>query len=229
MADALPSRLRCSTESWRLQNASRSGGQSISGTQQFVASPSSQWRAKISLHLLDDADYLEARGWLASLDGQAGTFLVGPTDWRGVPWILDPYTSAPITPRVQKANAAVDTAYTSNPDTAGSLQFALTSSAPMNATVIRVTRVSGGLLKRGQYLGIGGRMHTIVVPPIDTGKAGDIDLAIRPWLRADYPAGTAIQFAAPQTLMRLADADQGDITMTTSPLADLSLDLIEAF
>ena len=229
MPAAIPTILRCATENWRLQNAARTGGQSLSGQQQYIGSPSGQWRAKLSFHLLEDDDYLEARGFLASLDGQVTPFLIGPYDWRGRPWNIDPLTGAKITPDFQAQDIEADPAFETNPDTAGYLAFTLASAAAMNATTIQVSRAHGGLLRRGQYLGIGDRMHMIVLPPVDTGGTAPLTLTIRPWLRADYVQGTTVNFYNPQVLMRLADADSGQIDMTTSPLSDVSFDLVEAF
>lgn len=229
MADSFPSRLRCSSEGWRLQNAARSGGQTLSGTQQFVGSPSSQWRAKMTFHLLDDDDYLEARGFIAGLSGQTVPFLIGPYDYRGQPWNVFPVTGQPITPDVAARNAAANPAFASNPDTSGTINFSLAADAAMNATTINVTKTRGGALKRGQYLSIGDRLHVIVEPPADPGKSGTAQLAIRPWLRAGYSAGTPVNFESPKCLMRLADGDTGAFDMITSPLSDVTLDLIEAF
>jgi hypothetical protein len=229
MAAAIPTILRCATENWRLQNTARTGGQSLSGQQQFVASPSGQWRAKLSFHLLEDDDYLEARGFLASLDGQVTPFLIGPYDWRGRPWNIEPLTGAKITPNFQAQDIAADPAFETNPDTAGYLAFSLAANAAMNATTIQVNRGRGGRLRRGQYLGIGDRMHMIILPPVDDGTAGTVTITVRPWLRADYTAGTPVSFDSPWCLMRLADPDAGQIDMTTSPLSDVSLDLVEAF
>lgn len=237
MALILPASMRCNSETWRIKMASRSGGQGITGTEQIVASPAGRWIAKASFHLLDEDDaQLDARGFIASLDGQAGTFMIGPTDWRGQPWNIDPLTGAKITPGLAAASAAVDPAYQTNPDTTGTLTFSLAADAPMNATVIRIQRTQGGFIRRGQYLQIGERLHIIVLPPAADPAGGDgraapgvIEVAIRPWLRDAYSAGTPINFANPQCLMRFADADQGDIEMTTSPLSDLSFSLTEAF
>ncbi|GAN49720.1 hypothetical protein ACXR8U_13705 [Methylobacterium radiotolerans] len=229
MAELFPTRLRCSTENWSLQNSARSGGQSFQGAQQFVASPTSRWRAKMTFHLLDDDDYLEARGFIAGLAGQSTPFLIGPYDYRGQPWNVFPITGQPITPDVAARNAAVSPGFSVNPDTNGAISFALAADAAMNATTIRISKARGGTVKRGQYLSIGDRLHVIVSPVSDPGPSGVVDIAVRPWLRADYGAGTPVSFDAPRCLMRLADGDTAAFDMTTSPLSDVTLDLIEAF
>jgi hypothetical protein len=237
MALIIPASMRCFAETWRIGMASRSGGQSITGTQQFVVSPAGRWLAKASFHLMDkDGAQRDVRGFIASLDGQAGTFFIGPTDWRGQPWFIDMFGTV-VTPGAAAGASNTDPAYGTNPDTAGTLDFTLAQPAAMNATSLMIQRNRGGFLARGQYLQIGERLHIITAvttadpadPLSGQAVAGTVGVQIRPWLRAAYPVGTPLNFTNPQCLMRFADADQGAVEMTTSPLSDLSLDLIEAF
>lgn len=238
MALILPASMRCFSETWRIKMASRSGGQSLTGTEQIVSSPAGRWVAKASFHLLDeDEAQLDVRGFIAALDGQAGTFMIGPVDWRGQPWNVEPTVGTIITPGVAAADIAQDPAFDTNPDTTGRLDFSLAQPAAMNATSLTITRTKGGRLKRGQYLQIADRLHIITglttPDPTDPNSQqpipGNIGVTIRPWTRAAYAAGTPINFTSPQCVMRFADADQGAIEMATSPLSDLSLDLVEAF
>jgi hypothetical protein len=237
MALQLPASMRPFSEAWRISGASRSGGQGMTGTQQFAASPSGRWLAKVSFHLLDDENaQSDARGFIAGLDGQFGTMMIGPTDWRGQPWAVDPLTGTQITPGLAARSAKLDPEYQSNAALAGGLVFSLAADVAMNATTISILRETGGPLRSGQYLQIGDRLHIIVGlasqdPVGDGGLAvpGVVDVRIRPWLRDDYPAGTVVNFANPKCVMRMADADQGDIESATSPLSDITLSLAEAF
>lgn len=231
----LPPRLRRFTEGWRIDGASTLGAPSIKNNRQAVANPGAPWVAKLSLHCLDDDDYLEADGFLAGLDGSANAILCGPEDWRGRPWNIDPLTGTVINPGVAAADRAIDPAFDTNADTTGALQFALAAPAAMNATALTIQRTKGGHLKRGQYLSIGQRLHIITGlttdDPTDPGSglavAGVIGVTIRPWLRLDYSAGTAVEFARPLGLMRLTPDSAAMVERTTSPLSDLALDLVE--
>lgn len=231
----LPPRLQRFTEGWRIDGASTLGAPSIKNNRQAVANPGAPWAAKLSLHCTDDDDYLEADGFLAGLDGSANAILCGPQDWRGRPWNIDPLTGAKITPDFVAWDSAIDPAFETNPDTTGTLQFSLASAASMNATALSIQRTKGGHLKRGQYLSIGQRLHIITglttasPPDPDSGLAvaGVIGVTIRPWLRLDYAAGTAVEFANPVGLMRLTPDSAAMVERTTSPLSDLSLDLVE--
>lgn len=231
----LPPRLRRFTEGWRIANAARSGGASLSGQQQFVVSPAGRWEAKLSLHCLDDDDYLEADGFLAGLDGPANAILCGPEDWRGRPWNIDPLTGGKITPNFSVRDIEIDPAFDTNPDTTGTLQFSLAAAATMNATSLSIQRTKGGHLKRGQYISIGQHLHIITglttASPADPDSglaiAGVIGVTVRPWLRMDYAAGAPVEFAKPVGLMRLTAEAAAMVERTTSPLSDLSLDLVE--
>lgn len=226
----------CFSEGWRIENASRTGGATILGQQQFSQSPAGRWRGRMQFRCITEDDYLEVDGFLAALDGSANTFYLGPIDWRGRPWNTDPLTGGRITPDRALASAAVDPAYGTNPDTSGTLNFALAEAASLNATTLLLQRNRGGAVKRGQYLSLGGRLHIITgllsADPVDlSGRpaAGTIRVSIRPWLRAEYAAGTAAEFARPMGLMRLAPDATPLLERTTSPLSDLPLDFTEAF
>jgi hypothetical protein len=81
----------------------------------------------------------------------------------------------------------------------------------------------------GFLAGLDGSANAIVCGPEDwRGRPWNIDpLTVRPWLRLDYPTGTAVEFAKPVGLMRLTPDSAAMVERTTSPLSDLSLDLVE--
>ncbi|TXN79302.1 hypothetical protein [Methylobacterium sp. WL8] len=236
MAQSFPSILTPYTEGWRIQPYSKGGSPSIVGTKQTVAVPNGFWKAKGSFYITTREELLEARGFLAGLDGQAGEFLVGPYDYRGAPWNIDPLTGARITPDLAALDAAADPAFGLNPDTTGVLQFSLAANVAANATSAMLTRTQGGHLTRGQYFSIGQRMHIITglttADPTDAGSGqavpGQIGITFRPWARSLYTAGSALEFGRPQSLMKLATDDIGQIDLTTSPVSDLPLDFVEA-
>jgi hypothetical protein len=228
---SLPAELRRYSEAWRIENAAKGGAQGITGSRQWVMNPAGVWRAKLSGHLTDPDEILALRGFLASLDGPFSPFKAGPIDWRGQPWNVDFLSGAIITP-----NRFPGGGYESNPATGGGLHFALEEDVKAQDVIMKIRRTRGGLLKPGQYLQIGDRLHIIARmvapdPPNEIGLAGPgvVGVHVRPWLRTDYPAGTPIEMGQPGGLMRLADPDQGQIEMTTSPVSDLSLDLVEYF
>lgn len=233
----LPVGPACFSEAWRIENASRTGGATILGQQQFAQSPAGHWRGRMQFHCITEDDYLEVDGFLAALDGSANTFYLGPIDWRGRPWNIDPLTGGRITPNRTAASTGGDPGYDTNPDTTGALNFALAAPAALNATTLTIQRNKGGRLKRGQYFAVGGRLHIIaglLTPdPVDpvTGQPapGTVQVSIRPWLRDAYPVGSYLEFGQPFGLMRLAPDATPLLERTTSPLSDLPLEFIEAF
>ena len=83
------------------------------------------------------------------------------------------------------------------------------SAGSVFATMIRV----GQPILSGYHIGFGdGRLHRVfAVTPV----GGDVyDAYLRPPLRADYPAGTEINFQTPYCKCRLATDDEMNITIT---------------
>ena len=232
----IPDTLKSFTEGWRLVNASRGGVSSLVGSTQYVVSAASRWEGKFSLHCRKPQHYIDADGFLASLDGQANPFLCGPADWRGRPWNVHPLTGAEITPALAKQSYKADPAFESNPYPTGDLLFLLAQDALMNATTISVERRQGGHLRAGQYFSINNRLHIITAlqtpspaaPGSGLAVPGTVRVSIRPWLRLDYAAGTVMDFARPLGTMRMAEVP-APVERTTSPVSEFSWNVTEYF
>ncbi len=151
------------------------------------------------------------------------------------PWFVDPLTGGPISDAMGAAHAALDPAFGANPDTAATLDFQIATPTALNATSVTVQRNRGGLLAPGMMLSVANRLHILTAlltddPGAEAGYAqpGRIGIEIRPWTRAEYPAGTPIQFGRPVARMRLASDDTGALQLQLSRTGSVSLDLIEA-
>lgn len=210
--------LEFSSERWRLQPSARSGGKSITESQQWVASPTGPWTAHLIIALRTKADAVDLEGFLDGLTGPVTPFLIGPQDWGRMPWQEDTESGFPITPAYSDPAVADSTAV---------LDFTLAADAAAQATTIVIHRNVGGILKRGYMFSIGERLYRIVAPPTDAGGVADVTVQIRPWLRAGASSGAALNFAAPTGQMQLLDTSQGQIDFTPSPTATVTLDLIE--
>jgi hypothetical protein len=225
------------TEGWRIGSAAKSGGATLAGQERFVVSPAARWEAKLSFHCVEEADYLEADGFLASLDGPANPFLCGPIDWRGRPWNTHFLTGAPITPRDVARDIKDNPAFETELSTTGSLDFLLAAPVAMNGTQALIQRNRGGLQRRGQYFSIGNNLHIItevlspdVTDPATTLAApGQVLVNFRPWARADYAVNSPVEFANPVATMRLSAQSSAMVERNTTPVSDLALDLIEYF
>lgn len=233
---AWPSILIPSSEQWALQNPSRSGGQSFSGVEQVVRSPASRWTATLTIPCNRREKVLAMRALLVGLDGRAGTLLVGPFEVSRAPWFVDPVTGGKVTRCRGDKDAARDPAWDANTDTSADLDFRLSGAAAMNATALTVQRNRGGLLAPGMFFSVGERLHmvTALTTPDPTGDGGlaapgALGLQFRPWLRANYAAGTPVEFGRPTCLMRLASDDTGAMELALSKFATVTVDLVETF
>lgn len=237
MALPWPSVLVPSSEVWNPnKGASRSGGRSITNQEQVVVGPSGFITASLTIPVNKPAKVLAMRALLASLDGRAGTVLVGPCEGSRAPWFVDPLTGGKIGKKQGDRDAAQNPAWDTNPDTSADLDFRLAGPAAMNATSLTIQRVRGGLLIPGMMLSIGERLH--ILASLTTADAigagglavpGNIGVTVRPWLRADYAAGTTLEFARPRCVMRRASDDDGEIELQLSRMGVVTLDLVEAF
>jgi hypothetical protein len=231
---SFPSILERSIEKFWIENAARGGsGPSITGSQQWVQAPSGRWRASITVPVTSDNQYLEARGLMAALDGQAGYLRIGPVDYRGVPWGFDSYGRRE-DPEFARRPMLDGTEY-ADPENLidGLIQATVVDAVPLNATSCRIQVTKGSPLKRGHYFEMNGRLHMVVAVTNVSGNTFSVDF--RPWARpmmggpVTLPAGSPVDLVTPTSIMRLNSADTGQIEMTTSPLSDLTIDLVEAF
>lgn len=237
MALLWPSVLIPSSEAWNPnKGASKSGGRSITNQEQVVVGPTGYVTARLTVPVNNPPKVLAMTALLAGLDGRAGTVLVGPREGSRAPWGADPLTGGRITKGRGDRDAALDPAWDTNADTSADLDFRLFASAAMNATTLTIQRNRGGPLIPGMKFGIGERLHTIaaLTTPDPAGAGGlavpgAIGVTVRPWLRADYAAGTTLEFARPRCVMRRASDDDGEIELQLSRMGVVTLDLVEAF
>lgn len=223
-----------SSEAWNVnRGASRSGGRSLTNQEQIVAGPSGYVTASLTIPCNTRAKVMAMRTLLASLDGRAGTVLVGPCEATRAPWFVDPLTGGKIT----YGQGAKNPAFENNPDTSSSLDYRVAATTPMNAVALTVQRNRGGFLEPGMMFSLNGWMYMITAltsaDPADpaTGQAasGTVGIKFRPWARADYLAGTLIEFGRPVCAMRLASDDTGAMELQLSRFGTVSLDFVEAF
>lgn len=224
MADPLPwpSVLMPSSEDWSLRGGTRSGGQSFQGNEQIVASPTARWKATLTIPCFKRQQILAMRRVIAL--GRSQLWYVGPYERGRAPWPVDPILGGLLTDRDAGAPQPV-------------MDFSLAADALLSAAAITIRRNAGNYLAAGMMLSIGARLHIITaITTADPGSPGSglavpggIGVEIRPWLRADYPAGTPIYFATPVCVMRLASDDTGAMELQLSRYGTVSVELVEAF
>lgn len=234
---AWPSILVPSSEKWNPNtNPSRGGGRSVLNQEQVVAAPTGYVSASLTIPCPDRARVLAMRALLAGLDGRAGSVLVGPREVGRAPWNIDPLTGGRISYAQGARDAAIDPAFETNTDTTSALDFRVSGGAPMNATSMVVQRGHGGVIEPGMMFSIDSRLHIVtalpngeLAAPGSPGPPGMISVQFRPWLRADYADGTAIEFGTPLATMRLASDDTGAMELQLSRTGVVAIDLVEAF
>ena len=192
-----PAILVPSQQAWNPRGGSRSGGQGIEGDEMIVAGPTARWRASAT-YPCKTRDTVLAMQMVIGY-GRAQAWLVGPCVGA-----FAPRTAAGTVPA-----------------------FALAAGAALNATALTLSRSTAAVLTTGMTFSIGSRLHRIVALPAgDTGN-GNVTVAIRPWLRAAYPAGTAVEFAKPAGLMRFASDDTAEMMMALARFSDVQVDWVE--
>ena len=110
------------------------------------------------------------------------------------------------------------------------MDFRLAADAALNATALTIQRHVGGSIASGMILSFGDGVMHLIVPPFagDTGAADPIAVSVRPWLRAAYPAGTAVEFGTPTCRMKLATDDTAAMELQLSQFATVQVDLVQA-
>lgn len=218
-----PPQLRARSVSFAMDSPSRSGGRSLAGIEQIVASGVGLWRASLDIAVRREHEALAWRALLAGLQGRAGTVLVPtrqayrPVDRNG----------SPLSP----CDVAGYGGGSFNFDLSGFGQGALThatlaSPAALGATQIAVTLVNGDGPRPGHYFGIGERLYLVSAVWRET-TAGPTQVRFWPRLREAAPAGERVILDRPVCLMRLAEDASGAATLDLGRFADVSLSFVE--
>lgn len=215
----------------RLSNPSRGGGPGLDGTEQLVVAPGGgRWTWSVTIQIRTRDDVLDLDAFVLGMAGRAGTAIVPIFDGQRAPWNVYPLTGGFITPAKAAYDHAIDPAYDTNPDTTGTLAFALSAPAAMNVTTLAVARATGGVVRPGMFLSIGSEMHVVTaLGAPDPGGPATLSVSILPWLRDDHAAGAAVEFARPVCLARLASDDTGRMDLDLLRFGQVTLDFIEAF
>lgn len=211
--------------SFQIDVPSRSGGLSMTGSEQVTVSNAGRWKARLDIPLARENRVLAMRALLAQLEGRAGTVLVpkweryGPRDANGKRL-------------AQLATAAYENCgLNADLSAFGQDEFehaTLATSASAGATQISVTLAAGIDGPRpGQYFGIGQRLHLCqAVWQEDEGDA--LRVQFTPRLREAGTAGDRVILDRPVCLMRLASDDSGNVMLDAGRFGTATFDFVEA-
>lgn len=194
---------------------SRSGGVSLVGVEQIIASSGGVWRATLGgIPVVTQAKRLAWRALEAQIQGRANEVLV-PVFCLDQPVMIDGITHSD------------DTLFS---DASGYSQGAVTavfaSAAALRATEITLT-VLGGTVQPGQYFSVGqGRLY--LIGSLVSTAGDDSTFQIWPPLREAVLIGADANFASPQCRMRLASDDAMSAEFDLGRFASPSVEFIEA-
>lgn len=228
MAIGWPAILAPRSASWMLENASRSGGASITGAEQVTISAASRWRASMTIPLVREEWIVSYRAMMAALDGRAGEVEVPvfdvfvPRDANGRR--LSPIPAAPLANLdggllLHDTSALGQTNYT---------HATLAANAALRATRITLTAAPSWTVPRpGQYFGIGARLY-IARAVYRATETDPWTVDFRPGLRAAAIAGDRVILDRPVCTMRLASDDTGALELEFSRYGQATLEMVEA-
>lgn len=200
---------------------SRSGGLSMTGSEQVTVSNAGRWRARIEAPIMEEESVLTLRAFLAQMQGRAGTVLVpkwelfGPRDVNG-----------------KRFNHVEATNVDLNFDLSGFGQSeythaSLSASAALGATRISVTLLNGEGPRPGQYFGIGQRLY--LCQSVWQANVGDpTTIQFWPRLRTAAELGERVILDRPVCLMRLSEDNSGELMLDLGRWGNATLDFVEA-
>jgi hypothetical protein len=203
------------------RNFSRSGGLTITGIEQVVQSFSDFWAATIAFKIRNSTQILAYRALQAQQWGRAAQWLIPACPHPGLP--LGP---PPPLDYSFDVDFAVDFSLESMappalpPDTDALSDAAAALNARSLTFHMLDTRITP---KPGMFFSIGDRLY--MIGTISGGPAYSATFA--PGLRAAAPSGTAMNFATPHCLMRLAQDNSGEMNLEQFRFADISLSFVE--
>lgn len=213
------------------EHQTRSGGASISGAEQIIASPATRLRARMTLPAMNERTILSWRALVAGMSGRAGTVLV-PTwnvfaarDANGrrfnthdaVRWGGD----------IGQEGVSFDLSGWGQDDTP--VYATLADDVAINATEITVNYAEGiDGLRPGQYFGIGQRLY-IVTQTWQENEGDPVHIRFTPWLRAAASGGDTVIIDRPVCLMRFAQDQTGDLDLDLGRWGSGGLEFIEVY
>lgn len=209
-----------------MANQSRSGGPSMSGSEQITVSPAGMWKASVTVAIRGESSNLAVRQFVAQMEGRAGTVLVPK---------FDKFRPRDVNGRqFSQANAAGYDEPRQNGfnfDLSGfgqyePVQATLATGAALGATQLALNLLDGEGPRPGHYFGIGQQLYRCQqVWQVNEGDPTQVQFT--PRLRAAAPAGTPAIIDRPVCLMRFATDDEGEMALSRAGSGLVSFNFIE--
>lgn len=203
-------------------NTSRSGGLSMTGSEQITVSNAGRWRATATAPVLTEESVLAWRAFVSMMEGRAGTVLVPKWDNYGVRNMNGrAFTDATIAGYADGLNFDLSGFGRSDFEHAH-----MSVSAALNATRLSVNIADGVGPRPGQYIGLAQRLH-MVQAAWEMVEGGPLQLQVWPRLRANAVMGQRVILDRPVCLMRFASDQTGELELDMGRWGQGGLELVE--
>lgn len=206
------------------ETQTRSGGLSITGSEQLTVSNAGRWRAKVTVSVRGEVSNLALRAFVVAMEGRAGTVLV-PKWERFRPRNVNGREFS----QVPTAGYGCDEF---NFDLSGFGQSdythaTLAANAASGATQISVDLLDGEGPRPGHYFGMGQRLYrSSTVWQLE--ESDPTQIRFWPRLRAPGVIGGKVIIDRPVCLMRFAQDDTGEAALSRAGSGRVTFDFVEA-
>jgi hypothetical protein len=203
---------------------SRSGGNTVTGLEQVIASSSDYWVATIGFRIRKSSQILAYRALQAAQWGRAAEWIVPACPQPGVP--VTPPPADYSWSDDWSEDFSIGPAPTIIPPGEGAL---VTTIAARGARSLTFEFIDPSFLpKPGMYFSIGNRLYCIAT--IDgAGSVRRYTATFSPGLRVAAAVDDAVEFSSPRCLMRLASDNEGQLDLEQLRISEQRVNFVEAF
>lgn len=204
---------------------SRSGGLSMTGSEQLTVSNAGRWRAKVTVSIRGEARNLALRAFVAGMEGRAGTVLVPkferyrPSDVNGREFSQVPATG------YSCDDFNFDLSGFGQSDDVVHAQLAVPAAS--GATRLSIVINDGEGPRPGHYIGIGERLYRLQ-QGWELVEGGPLQAQIWPRLRGSAAMAERVILDRPVCLMRFADDNTGEAALNRAGSGRATFDFVEA-
>ena len=204
---------------------SKSGGLSMTGSEQLTVSNAGRWRASLTAPIMTEESVLSWRAFVSMMEGRAGTCLVPKWERYGVRNLNGrEFDQQPIA-EYGDDSLNFDLSGFGQSDDIVHAQMAVP--AALGATRLSVIINDGAGPRPGQYIGIGDRLYMVQLA-WELVEGGPLQVQVWPRLRAAAVMGERVILDRPVCLMRFATDQTGELSLDMGRWGTPGLELIEA-
>ncbi|MGO1079723.1 hypothetical protein [Inquilinus sp. CA228] len=226
-----PVGLKMTTEMWRIDARTRSGGETITGREQIVHSGLGRWVADVTFAAHDPASIRLLRALVAKLQGRLNAVSIGPCDCFSAP------DSVPLVHGIPYDDQSFHT------DGAGFVQGGTPPVVIEEVTNIQALAGAYSVkimigstiapIPEGVYIGLTGRLYMVVGYTELENETAQLDLLprIRPSTSdptVAIPVDETVLWCGARCPMRLATDDSGSLQLQLARYGTATLSMVEA-